>query len=297
MKTLLIGSGALPVPRRTPKDMDLIVSPEYLPVLNKMAKSAKYIDERHVALFTDNRIIDCEIAWEGTTGAALMELAKDRVQVDKYGQGKADLNMLYALKMSHRYKRNSKHFDKTRDDIMYLRKLGAEIDEGLTEWFKAREKETYDYSHPSLNQSKEDFFADDGIEYVWDHDDLHSIVAFIVHRGRPAYTYYMKDGEEVKSDKQKFFKTNEIIRRLGVYEEALVLAFERSLWPNNNQRVSEWRDVFIFSLQKVCTSITSGWFREYAWENYDKIVGMYDDRPFNALFKCARYGKIKKHGT
>ena len=31
----------------------------------------------------------------------------------------------------------------------------------------------------------------------------------------------------------------------------------------------------MMALEKVCTSITSGWFREYAWENYHRVVHMY----------------------
>ena len=31
------------------------------------------------------------------------------------------------------------------------------------------------------------------------------------------------------------------------------------------------------ALMKVCTSITSGWFREYAWENYDKVLDLYNE--------------------
>jgi hypothetical protein len=29
------------------------------------------------------------------------------------------------------------------------------------------------------------------------------------------------------------------------------------------------------ALDKVCTSITSGWFREFAWQNYDEVVKIY----------------------
>lgn len=31
----------------------------------------------------------------------------------------------------------------------------------------------------------------------------------------------------------------------------------------------------MMALEKVCTSITSGWFREYAYENYYEVVAMY----------------------
>ena len=33
---------------------------------------------------------------------------------------------------------------------------------------------------------------------------------------------------------------------------------------------------FELALSKVCTSITSGYFREFCWENYDKIVELYE---------------------
>jgi hypothetical protein len=44
---------------------------------------------------------------------------------------------------------------------------------------------------------------------------------------------------------------------------------------------------------KVCTSITSGWFREYAWENYHRVLQMYSD-DFVVQFKQGlAEGKVK----
>jgi hypothetical protein len=35
---------------------------------------------------------------------------------------------------------------------------------------------------------------------------------------------------------------------------------------------------------KVCTSITSGWFREFAWENYDNVLDLYNDKYVEIFF-------------
>lgn len=192
-------------------------------------------------------------------------------------------HVLLALKLSHRYKRNSPHFLKTMRDIQFLRGKGVKIGTELEEWMPAREAETYTYAHPKLDVSKQAFFDGDGVPYVYDHDSIHEAVALTeIQLGspaqpmvinRPAYTYYMKDGSEVMTSKEKFMSVPEHIRLYGVYEESCVLALERSQipFPEANPRKS-----FEYALMKVCTSITSGWFREYAWENYDKVLDIYE---------------------
>ena len=91
----------------------------------------------------------------------------------------------------------------------------------------------------------------------------------------PAYTKYMKDGAQVMTSKDKFFAANEFVRLLGVYEESCVLALERSQIPHDFKPSPRYS--FELALMKVCTSITSGWFREYAWENYDKVLDLYNE--------------------
>lgn len=187
------------------------------------------------------------------------------------GKEYAPLNVLYAIKMSHRFLRNSPHFLKTHRDIMLMRQLGANMDDPvLHDIFKLREKETYNYKHPVLDQEKASFFSGDGVIYTYDHDSIHEAVKLM---SKPAYQYYMKDNADVMTDKNKFFEQSEIIRLYGVYEETCVLALERSQIPNNFE--IDPRSSFVTALIKVCTSITSGWFREYAWENFNTIISMY----------------------
>ena len=101
----------------------------------------------------------------------------------------------------------------------------------------------------------------------------------------------MKDGAEVECDKEKFFSAGERIRLYGVLEEAQVLALERSQIPFRGK--VEPRRSFDIALQKVCTSITSGWFREFAWENFDKVEEMYEDDYVSRFWKAVDDGKVK----
>lgn len=226
----------------------------------------------HVKL-TDGTHIEFDIAQPGDSTDILIQYCKASPQSMFLNNGDfvAPVDVLYLLKMSHRYKKNSPHFFKTMNDIHFMRSLGAKIPVELEEVFKLREKETYNYSHPNLDVKSKDFFKGDEVPYVYDHDTIHEAVAVL---GVPAYKSYMKDDSEVMTSKEKFFEQENHIRLLGVYEESCVLALERSQIPFNFEVPA--RQSFVMALSKVCTSITSGWFREYAWENFGVVMKFYD---------------------
>lgn len=189
------------------------------------------------------------------------------------------------MKLSHRYKKDSVHFHKTRQDILMLRQQGIELDDYLKEILVEREKLTNPSGY-KLNVNKKEFFTDN-VPYVVDHDnDLHVPLA---HLDQPAYRYYMKDGAEVFCDKEKFFALPEEYRLYGVLEETYVLACERALIPHG----TDPKKAFDIALEKVSTSVTSGWFREYAWENYDKIQSMYNPKYFKPVVEhiTKKYGE------
>lgn len=201
-------------------------------------------------------------------------------------EGYAEVDVLLMLKLSHRYRRNSPHFLKTMRDIQFLREQGAELSSYLKQLLTKREAETYTYAHPKLDVNKAAFFDGDGVPYIYDHDSLHLTQA--IHQDiswpdgadeplvtpRPAYTFYMKEGSEVMTSKEKFMSRGDRVKLLGVYEESCVLALERSQipFPDASPRKS-----FEYALMKVCTSITSGFFREWAWEHYDDVLALYNE--------------------
>jgi hypothetical protein len=152
-----------------------------------------------------------------------------------------------------------------------MRNAGAVVPMRYLTWVKARTKETLTRKHPKLNTSKKVFFnPDDGIKYVYDHDSIHRAVAFT--QGIPVYTLFQKDGEEVFSDKKKFFDLPFEYQLQSVAEEAAVLAVERAHVPHGKMSP---RDAWVYAVEKVCTTISSGWWREFAYENYYKVMEIY----------------------
>ena len=263
-------------------DIDMIVTYDaYLEWVraHPSAKIKPLGSSKYMAVY-DGTIYEFEIAWEGSSGWDLLQLCDDEYALP---------DVCLALKLSHRYLRNSPHFLKTRRDIQSLRAQGFSVPEVLAgEWMAKREKETYTYLHPKLNQSKKSFFNDD-VPYQFDHDSIHKAVAI---GRRPAYLEYAIEGKQVLSSKEKFFQVSEVTRLNGVLEESMVLAAERALIPNHSwDHERKW---VIYALQKVCTSITSGYFREYAWENYDLVIKMFDELVQGYLYHSFCRGILNK---
>lgn len=280
---LVVGSAALPAQGidtgRKSNDTDFIATWEEFESLAKSGAFSYYYPickNKFIALSAcDSSIEEYEIAWPGSTGEELLNF--------ELGRSYASLEACLALKLSHRYLRNSPHFLKTMKDIWLLRAWGVTIHSGfLKDWLARREKETLNYGHPTLNQSKMGFF-DASVPYKYDHDSIHKAVAF---RDVPAYTKYKGDKQEVMCSKGKFFSLSLLEQLEGVAEEAYVLALERSLIPHLGALTP--KQAFDKALMKVCTSITSGWFREFAWENYSLVQAIFNEN-YVDKFKIALF--------
>lgn len=227
---------------------------------------ASFIDTEHEMATNDNAILDHECR----TNKIVHEIFDDFLTsyVHPPLVRIASIDTLYMMKMSHRYKKDSPHFNKTMNDIKLMRRefgiFDGEINPDLQEIYQQRMKLTYTNKAYKLNVDKGSFFTDN-VPYKYDHDSIHRAVAI---GPVPAYTLYTKDGAEVMCDKNKFYDQPLIVRMNGVIEEAYVLALERSVIPHN----TDPDRAFMLAIEKVCTSITSGWFREFAWEHYDAIL-------------------------
>lgn len=280
----IIGSVAMnywvsPQDRREPKDLDIIGTYDEIQSFAKKLKKTEKIlaqypidDGKKIYIKTEQRIIEAEVAWDNSNSLRLYQLIfQDGIveNIDGIDMIVCPFNLLYTLKMSHRYLKDSPHFLKTMKDIHLARSYGAFIPQVYDSFYKERQKIQYNYQLPKLNQNKDTFFSGDGVEYKYDHDTIHEAVKFM---DKPAYTYYA-DGE-VWSSKEKFAQCSEEIKLYGVLEESLVLACERSQLFFEPAPDPSWS--FEHALFKVCTSITSGFFREYAWENYDKVIDLYN---------------------
>lgn len=295
---ILIGSRALQVRApvalsREPKDFDYVCNqtelehwlehhPEHKTIPINETKWKKYV--------YDVEGIPCE--FEIVTPDSTTEMIVSLVHHDKdtieLGNGDLipSLDFLFTLKKTHRYLKNSPHFWKNLLDYHKMKMMGAKVRPEWKKFFKRRQKETYNYSHPKLNVKKEDFFVDDF--YIFMHDDVHEAICLL---DKPAYRYYMKENAEVDCDKQKFFSLPEQYRINGVIEEACVLAIERSLVPHPNAMTP--KQAWMFAFMKISTSITSGWFREYAYENAFDIIKQYPEDYWNRFQQAVKDGKVR----
>lgn len=308
---IVLGSAALnshfPAEVRLPGDYDIAGTyencMEWIHYVPGEITSVTYPKPNKMLVVKDNvTYIECELAWwdDSTTTDDLIRLCTYAVN-SRHGDYSAhrtgdllgivpSLNFLYMLKMSHRYLKNSPHFLKTMEDIHFMRSKGAKIEDQHREFYERRKKETYGYKHPKLNQTKKDFFTDD-VPYVYDHDDIHEAVK---HMSLPAYKYYQPAESEVDCSKDMFYSAMNETRLFGVLEETYVLALERSQIPSRYEE--DPKVSFDIALMKVCTSITSGWFRHFAWENYYEIQKMYDPEYVTRFTRAVKEGRVKRHG-
>jgi hypothetical protein len=273
---LITGSGALKnwfPDFREPKDIDYIATrDEYNQFIEKNKERIVLTLPKRwgtVVHMLGSKPIEFEIGENGNTAEEFLKLRNSWEGFIAY----LSPCEIYTFKMSHRYLKNSPHFKKCMDDIINLRKLGyGYIPEYMKDWMKRREKETYSYKHPKLKQSKDSFFSNDGVNYIYDHDTIHECVKTF---DRPAF-YLIKDNEaDVFCSKEKFYSLSKELQLATVIEETYTLALERSQIPFNFP--PDRKKSFLTSLQKVCTSITSGWWREFAWEHYYDVLDLYNE--------------------
>lgn len=283
---LMVGSGAL-VCRlggdRMPKDLDYICTHEQAKYWHDTWWQFKTITPNPTGTKLVgfgglwSKPIELELAWPNTS-AALILLHEP--------SGVASLNMQLLLKMSHRYLKHSPFFEKTRNDILLLRKLGAKIEQPML--LALREKETYNYPHPRLNQDKNSFFDPNQLTYVYDHDSIHLAMAHdpLV----PAYKKFQTHAVKVSRDLWE--PLSDEIKLHSVMEEAYVLALERSQIPHRGT-IDPFRSYRI-ALQRLSSSISSGWWREWAWEHYDDALTGYNPAYLDKFDAAVNDGIVKK---
>lgn len=291
---ILIGSKAIKFhvsSWRDPLDTDIVATYEEAEKYQKANKpKVCYPIDSGKSIYmkaSDGIITEIEVAWEGSRAEKLIKFVEsDKGTVEWLGVKVPSLDVLYMLKMSHRYLKDSPHFKKTLDDILDLRKLGAKIRPEHQEFYEQRMKDTYVNKLPKLNQAKGEFFDNESSIYTIDHDSIHEAIKNL---DKPAYEYF-KDGE-VWCSKELWDNCSDEVKLFAAYEEIGVLSIERSIHPFPNV---DKRWAFNMAHMKLATSISSGWFREFVWENYYKIQEMYNTEYLDKFYDALNNGRIKK---
>jgi hypothetical protein len=142
-------------------------------------------------------------------------------------------------------------------DEVYYRLLGERIK--LT-------KEKYKDNVLSLNQNKDDFF-DDYVPKQYEHDSIHYATCY---GEKPIYEELKTDDKKVWCSKKKWEDLPHQKKINCVREEAFVIALERYIIPKIEKHPPA-KFAFDWALERICTNLTSGWFREFAIENWPEI--------------------------
>lgn len=294
MKLILVGSF---IHADDPQDVDLVVDQEGLETcLSKFGNPTIHHDPfaTHYGFREHSPIVDVWVPREGTAHAMLLEMKHPskcialglKVKIPTW-------STLLALKKAHlispnKWERHMQHYNALK------RLLGVgEFDPakfGKQDLYLTHRREVKQVAkpHPKLNVAKDSFFEEAEFK-IFDHDTVHQGVAL---GPVPAYTL-MQDGE-VWCSKAKWAGLDYDQQVQCVVEEASVLALERSVIPalflNKPYRGATW--AYKTALSKICTTITSGWFREFAIENYNAAVARQPDF-VAAFFDGVRSGVVK----
>lgn len=265
------------------KDWDVIGT---IPEITNWVKAHKHeiisykYNENKTKIFikTQNRKFEFEIVEPNSSSELFCEINQN-VKLEEFYV--ADPSSLKLIKRSHLT--HSIHWEKNIEDYHFLkRKIRKHPTEKELIAFEKRKKEIdlrIGKKKSNLNMTNDDFFKKSSkIGRIYVHDDLHKVTCFY---SNPLYEFLKKDKTKAKIDKELFFNLLSLDQIRTVQEECFAIALERIIIPelekgnfgnlgfcggNIDKEIA-----FMYALKRVCTTLTSGWFRDFAIENYPKI--------------------------
>jgi hypothetical protein len=185
------------------------------------------------------------------------------------------------------------HFEKNITDYHHILELlkynydnfNYQQDKFMEKYYELRSdeaKERYKkFKTPKLNVTNEDFFSSKlAVKRYFIHDDIHQMVK---HHDKPVYEMMKRDFDKAWCEKDMFFALPKEMQIQCVQEEAYTISLERYIIPH----AEGWQDpldCYKRAVKRICTTLCSGWFRDFAIENYPEIIARYD-KDFVKKFK------------
>ena len=108
----------------------------------------------------------------------------------------------------------------------------------------------------------------------FEHDLLHELVA---HKHQPMFKFMQKDGT-VECHRDLWDNLSFDDKVSAVLEEAYVIGLERHIVPTIMDKQNGYPpfQAFKWALFRICTTLTSGFFRRFAIENYFTILNRFN---------------------
>lgn len=293
---LLIGSMALReaslyVGRESP-DIDIIGTAAELRSVQRHGFTP--VDGNAFRLPT-GEIVDFEVARPGTSAELYLRASRRqrrRAYKDIPNIGRVQVaspEILYSLKRSHRHR--PKAWQKHIVDYLTLRTYVGDVDR-YQDITAQREREYPPLKTPSLDKSVAEFFDDDVSNRYFIHDQIHEVMA---HGERPLYEKIRVSPDSVKCSVAKWNALTEEERINCVLEEAYVIALERAVIPFifGGGPVADPFKALDWALMRICTTLCSGWFREFATDNYSVICYAKNDFYTDQFLEAVETGCIR----
>jgi hypothetical protein len=312
---IIIGSRALDLPRVTVStDYDVMMTQEQFN--NWINEHSDYIktlvprsSNKYKAVVAKNGVqvqYEIELGVEGTSTEYLLSRRDNiciRTTEGFFGEVFyiPSMKWLMATKRSHLI--YPIHFEKNIEDYHLLKKVveGSRIDmitgeeeDKIEEYYKLRYSEAAERNKqrtPNLNVTTEDFFSSKlPVPNYFVHDHIHEMMT---HYEKPIFSMMQKDSSKAWCSKDLFFELPYKYQVQCVMEEAYVIALERYIIPQHGENYHNHRDCYNRAVKRICTTLTSGWFRDFAIENYPQVTQWYDLAFVNNFVAKAKEGKIK----
>jgi hypothetical protein len=241
---------------------------------------------------------EIELGFEGTSSKWLLDNILHTCKGQIKGILEEDLWVLkpkyqIATKRSHLI--YPIHFEKNIQDYHNLKSKFGNLkkDQRIEEYYQLRfneAKERNKQRTPKLNVTTEDFFSSKlAVPSYFVHDHIHERMA---HDNVPMYTKMQPDPSMAWCSKDMFFQLSHLEQVQCVQEEAYVIALERYIIPQHGDNCNDYFDCYKRALKRICTTLTSGWFRDFAIENYNQAVWRYNPEFVKNFVKDIEEGRI-----
>ena len=301
---LIVGSKALkynyPNLDKIPKDTDVIGSKEDALYLIESLKPISFKEGNGIiSLYNiqnkdeifDTNNVEVLLTDNSVANTLYIEKAKAKDGI-KY----ATPEILFSLKKSHIH--FPLKFKKHINDYCFLsNELNS--DDVLKDITKIAFLETENrlgkLKTPSLMKTTKSFFGQSTnfVKSYFIHDEMHEMVA---HYDEPIFNRMLESKNSVNCLKSLWNNFSFEDKCKCVLEEAYVIALERKILPSlfGGQPFLTSTESIEWSLMRICTTLCSGWFRQFATDNYVKIYEMYNKNYVEDFLTKYKLGLIKK---
>ncbi len=292
---IVIGSTALKhygLVARPPSDVDLVIKYDEFKELHRHLSETNNlrfscpVNRRRSRMAVKSSSVEFDVSFDVLPSEKiLLEESQNWKSIRIKELGDFDVKLpplewLFAIKSAHIYC-DINGFEKNISDYSVMKgelkiKGGFPLSENINRFVDIRRQEAetfHKHRTPKLDVTNDQFFEVSSMTVGYDfvHDDLHEVYK---HLDVPIYQKMKYDQALAKCESSLFFKLTHEERVMCVLEEAYVIATERYLLKAD---ISP-RDAFMRALKRICTTLCSGFFREFAVDHYFEIMTSLDEK-------------------